>query len=1029
MRKILYIAKTDIKNIITNPAAIIVLTALAFLPSLYAWLNIASSWDPYANTQGVAVAVSNLDAGTEIQDTEINIGNEIIVSLSKNDKLGWKFVTEDEAIQGVKHGDYYAAIVIPKDFSEKLTSIITDDIEKPKLEYYINEKVNAISPKVTSSGASGVVESIRTNFVEEANKAVMTVFNTMGIQLEENHLDIEKMRDKVFELEEALPDIQSTLRLAQRDLDMADFAIDKAHDGLDRVNDIDDRAKRLNKDLITMLEDSQESVDKTIESITKKLRSTQDTFRKIPDMTSDIAEKGDDFDSLISSLRDRQDGLDDVSKRIQEIYEFLKEKDEAWKESSAIIDMMARLKENELGLRESSAKLQDLIDRFNEGKHPSVSSIENVRQTVEDIISETNRIIADYRDVVVPRVQEILTSLEKNTATVNSSIDKLIKMNEDAISALDAMIGDSGNGDITKLTERLTALSSQLDKNIAQVDQGISALRVLQATVPGGVPGVDGAISRLENTKGALEATKKQVDDALALVNSGEELTPEQIAAIEGQLKASQTLEKMRDDLIATNKTLKSIKDNNNKRVDKLADDLKALDKRLKKLSERVQEAQKDLLHAVRVLEDAAKNPETSIALLETAIKRINSAADSMKAMHDSLRKFQDFVDSDAVTKEINRLLDLQNNIQKTKDSIDNMIERIENTKETGRKVLDNIDEMAANMDDSLEEMIDYINDELGPKYKDLTKDGIKALNNITEVLNDVNDKVPKVRDVLEKIRDGVGVGQEKLDYVNDHFPEARDAVEKAADQIRDIEAKGDLDNFIDMLKNDPSRVGDFFAQPVELDEHKLYPIPNYGSGMNPFYTTLSLWVGALLMVSTLKVDVERKDRFYSYQAYFGRMITFVGLGIIQAFIVAMGDIYIMETYTVDRLWFVLFTILSSITFVTIVYTLTSVFGNVGKVASIVLMVMQLGGSGGTFPIQMAPPFFQKIHEFLPFTHAISLLREAVGGIIWGVAITHIIYLVVYFVLAIIVGVGLKKFFNRSSDKFMKKAQKSKLVI
>src|SRR5690625_4505738 len=120
MKNILLIAKRDFKNIVSNQAAMIVILALIFLPSLYAWFNIKASWDPYANTEDVMVAISSLDEGAVVQDKEVNIGDEVIVNLSENDELGWTFVSEEEAIKGVEQGEYYAAIVIPEDFSEKL---------------------------------------------------------------------------------------------------------------------------------------------------------------------------------------------------------------------------------------------------------------------------------------------------------------------------------------------------------------------------------------------------------------------------------------------------------------------------------------------------------------------------------------------------------------------------------------------------------------------------------------------------------------------------------------------------------------------------------------------------------------------------------------------------------------------------------------------------------------------------------------------------------------------------------------------
>lgn len=248
------------------------------------------------------------------------------------------------------------------------------------------------------------------------------------------------------------------------------------------------------------------------------------------------------------------------------------------------------------------------------------------------------------------------------------------------------------------------------------------------------------------------------------------------------------------------------------------------------------------------------------------------------------------------------------------------------------------------------------------------------------------------------------------------------------AEKIRRLEDGGDLDRLLEVLATDPTGISKFFAEPVVLDEHQLYPIPNYGSAMSPFYTTLSLWVGALLMVSTLNVDIREKTRFKSYQTYIGRLILFAGIGAIQSIIVTLGEIFIMQTYVVHKLPYVLFGILVSVVFVTIVYTLVSVFGNTGKVLAIILMVMQLGASGGTFPIQMAPEFFQRISAFMPFTHAITLLREAIGGILWPVARLQILYLLIYFVLALFVGIALKKFFNKSSEKFMEKAKERAIV-
>src|SRR4030095_2361487 len=138
----------DLRNIFRNSAAAIIILGLAFLPSLYAWFNIKASWDPYGQTGSLAIAVVNNDEGAELRGTPIRVGDEIIASLKKNKKIGWVFVEEKNALEGVKHGDYYASITIPSDFSAKMATVLTDKLQQAELDYAVNEKINAVSPNI-----------------------------------------------------------------------------------------------------------------------------------------------------------------------------------------------------------------------------------------------------------------------------------------------------------------------------------------------------------------------------------------------------------------------------------------------------------------------------------------------------------------------------------------------------------------------------------------------------------------------------------------------------------------------------------------------------------------------------------------------------------------------------------------------------------------------------------------------------------------------------------------------------------------
>ena len=183
--------------------------------------------------------------------------------------------------------------------------------------------------------------------------------------------------------------------------------------------------------------------------------------------------------------------------------------------------------------------------------------------------------------------------------------------------------------------------------------------------------------------------------------------------------------------------------------------------------------------------------------------------------------------------------------------------------------------------------------------------------------------------------------------------------------KIGSVNDSTDIKELINYLKSDVDTRSDFLSNPVNIIENKLFPMGNYGTGMTPFYTVLSLWVGLLLLASMLTVEAE--GEYSAASQYFGKMLLFMTIAIIQAIIVSLGDLYVLKIYCVNPALFVLSSVFTSIIFTFILYSLCSVLGNVGKVLGIVLLVLQIGGSGGTFPIQLTPKFFQAINPFLPF--------------------------------------------------------------
>lgn len=1018
MKNILSIVKRDINNIAKNRAALIVIAALIFLPSLYAWFNIKASWDPYSNTEGVTVAVASLDEGATVKDKEVNIGDEVIVNLTENEDLGWIFVSEEEAVKGVEHGDYYAAIIIPENFSEKLVSVSTNDIEKPELDYYINEKINAISPKVTKTGASAIVENIHTSFLKEANETVISVFNTIGLELEHNYVDIEKARDALFRLEDEMPNIYANLKMLDKNLNLANVAVETVENSLDRVDKFHGRAQQLNSQLVRRLETNESAVEQVVKSITNNLVSTQQTINDIPKLTENISKKGnEDLDKLISSLYDRQNKISDAGDRLQEIHYYLQQQDSNLKEST-------KLKEFNDSLDESKKELQQLISNLNEiirdlktGNHPGVTIIERTNEIIRSMDNRLESLQNTYESFIIPQMESFIEQAEQLSTSMSDTIGKLGSLNEKALQYIQQLI-ENEDSNLGELRDRIENISALIDSNLIKVNATVWVLEAISEHSDS--DRIANLLTHFKSLQTKLSTAQEIVNNISKIIGDGEEPDESLVARLEGLLG------EVNDKIIDIQNEFDEAAKNE---INNVVTQLKHVNNRLTEQFNQLKETQSTIKDLSSELEQTIRNPERTISALEGIVNRIDKGVSHIDSIQGGLNNVQKLIDSDFLTNEIDRILVIREELLKTNESIDNVIKRIQDVKKVGSERLRDVDNLASNMNQSIEEVIQFVNGRLLSNYKVIVQDATNSLRDISDVLKDVDDKLPTIRDALTKTDEGIEKGKEKIAIANNHFPEAQDTVNRLANKIRDLEEKGDLDQLISLLTTDPVKVSEFLAEPILLNELELYPIPNYGSAMNPFYTTLALWVGGLLLISSLKVDIVDKKEFKSYEVYGGRLLTFLGIGVLQSLIVTLGNIFLLNAYIVNKFSYVLFGILISVTFMTIIYTLVSVFGNTGKVIAIILLVMQLGGSGGTFPIQMAPPFFQKIYNFVPFTHAISLLRESIGGILWDVAWKHIIFLIIYFVLSLALGIGLKKTINKSSDKFTEKARESEIVI
>lgn len=236
MKTVFRIFIRDAVRLLRNPVAVVITLGVIIIPSLYAWFNIIANWDPYSNTSNIKVAVANADQGYDSDLAgQLNVGKQVVDNLENNHDLGWTFVSRNDAITGVDSGEYYAAIVIPKNFSRSLINSIDGTSSRASLQYYVNEKKNAVAPKVTDSGASAIEEQIDSTFVSTvSNVVVKHIVNAAGVIDSSKHsatasvaADLNDAIGNINHVQTTLSAVSGTMQQAEQDIRTAQQHIDK----------------------------------------------------------------------------------------------------------------------------------------------------------------------------------------------------------------------------------------------------------------------------------------------------------------------------------------------------------------------------------------------------------------------------------------------------------------------------------------------------------------------------------------------------------------------------------------------------------------------------------------------------------------------------------------------------------------------------------------------------------------------------------------------------------------------------------
>ncbi|MBU5272423.1 YhgE/Pip family protein [Staphylococcus caprae] len=950
MKNALKLFITDLKRVAKTPGVWIILIGLAILPSFYAWFNLWAMWDPYGNTGHIKVAVVNDDSGDKIRGKKINVGDSMVKSLKKNDSFDWQFVSREKADHEIKMGKYYAGIYIPSKFTHEITGTLRKHPQKADVNFKVNQKINAVAAKLTDTGSSLVVEKANEQFNKTVTQALLSEANKVGLTLEDNVPTINKIKNAVYQANNALPKINEfadkVIYLNNHQDELDNYANkfrdlgkykDNITDAQDKLNAVNAAVPALNEraKLILALNDYMPNIERLLNV------AANDVPNQFPKINKGVSIASQGIDVANDQLTDAQGYLTQAKQRVKDY-------------------------------QDAAGRAQDVNGAVN-------NDLRNQQSTAQQSANQTHK-------------DEGRSYSNMHTSQVST--------NGDASPKGDTVLSDNDVKSMnTALTESLLSLSNQTDKQAQATQQDIKALKnIAYGIIASNKPTqfkepLDNVKSRLEN------ATKynQQMIDILSEIEKSEHVD---LSKEIKQIK--QANNQINDSLRKTNQLIDALSNGSSGQSEavKVLRSLPKLNSNLDSFRSYIKkELNQKLLSVSNEITDQLNKGQNTLSTIQSKLNTINQV---ITAGQDILSKGKERIDT----------------IQSALPGIE---QTYINAMRTAQDYFPTVKKDVAQAADFVRNDLPQLEQELANVTQSVNQNLPALFNRYDNAVNLLNENQPRAKEGLASL----------ANFAENKLPDVEKDLKKADKVFKKLDKDDAVDKLIDTLKNDLKKQADTIANPINKKTTDVFPVKDYGSGMTPFYTALSIWVGGLLMVSLLSVDNKHEHLrpiLTKRQIYLGKAGFFFMLGVIQALIVSIGDLVILKAAVESPVLFVSIAVFSSLVFNSIIYTCVSMLGNPGKAVAIILLVLQIAGGGGTFPIQTAPQFFQTISPYLPFTYAIDALRETVGGIVPEILITKVVVLTLFGLGFIIFGVCMKPVMDPLMRKIAKRAAESKVT-
>ncbi|EAD1107991.1 YhgE/Pip domain-containing protein [Listeria monocytogenes] len=895
--------KNEWKKLFHNKVLLISFIAILFIPIMYASFFLKSVWDPYGKASHLPVAVVNLDETVEFQGQKMDVGNQLVAKLKKDDSLDWRFVSEKEAKQGMKDLKYYMIVTLPKDFSKNATTLLDENPKKMEIGYETNGSLNFIGEEVTKMAMEDLKAQVGTSVTKGYAETIFAQVGKLG------------------------------------------NGIVQAADGAEQIADGGNKLSDGNKEITANLD---------------KLANSMITFK-------------DGANAFNVGLNQYASGVEKANN------------------GAAQLDAGTKKLASNVGpLKNGIAALDTGANQLSSGVGQYTSGVNELNKGTSSALVGSSSLTKGLNDL-----NNQLPNLENGVGELQTGLEKLNTGSVKLKSGLETLDSNLSSPASKSQIAELQSGLNQFKTGITELNQQVNNTQL--TTIVNKSKAIEPTINKIEEHLAALEAltSGNHSEQIIAKIEALETLVPEDKAKLINDIKP------ILDDLAQKQ----------NEIIQMLHKDLEEMSQLLADVPDSIDEIEA-LQSGVSQLNNGFNgNPgiySGTNALIDSMVdiqKAVGSANDQNTLLGGATVLHNGIADATTGVKELNEkvpsLADGVNQLTGGSQALNNGLKKIND----GTTELDN---KSGELNSGATKLANGMNAFSG--QLPALSNGINALNNgaiqLADGTNELADKVPKLQNGAVALSNGAGEIQNGSAQLAAGSAQLGTGIDKLNTGATKLAAGSQQMSQI----NPTNKNFNMFASPDKVNHKNYSTVPNYGAALAPYVMSLALYVGALVFnfvfpIRKISMRGQTSTAWWASKASVGVFVAIV-MALIQATVMLVLGLHIDSL-----IQFYAMAITTSLAYMFIIMFLAMTFDNPGRFVAMILLIVQLGGAGGTFPMPLTNGFFNAIHPFLPMTYSIYGFRQAItSGIGMNVYFQSLLVLVGIFAVFIgLLWLGMKQ--------------------